>query len=147
MAQRKVVLPGTACSTKAGLEALNKGNRNKVNLAGLTVVESVDIDACFSLDEPNACRWDYYIGIGRRGELYLEVHDISEDHIQRILDKATWLREKIEDLNWPATLGRQFFVAPTKGISPFSAYGVLSKRLALHKITTVRKGDCIADLI
>lgn len=140
-------LPLTPCVIKTGLEALNKGNRDKINLDDLEVVGSVDIDACFRKSEPNAPRWDYYICIKRKSELYIEVHEVSEDEIQKILNKANWLREKIANLAWPSTTGRPLFIAPTKGISPHAAYGVLSKRLAMHKITVVMKGDRIADLL
>jgi len=145
MPPRKPTLAGTV--SKTGLNALNRGNQNKLNLVDLEIVESVDIDACFRDSEPNAFRWDYYLGIRRRGELYVEVHEVSEDEFQRLLDKAGWLREKIEILAWPSTPGRPLFVAPTKGITPFTAYGVLSKRLSMHKLTVVMKGDRIADLL
>lgn len=143
MARRKS--PFIPCEIKTGLDALNKGDRNKINCHDLAIVESVDIDACFKKGEPNAPRWDYYIGIERKGELYLEVHEVSEGELQALLAKAHWLRGKITDLNWPSTLGRPLFVAPTKGITPFAAFGDLSKRLALHKITVVMKGDRIAE--
>lgn len=145
--RKKAALAGTTCKSKPELDALTKGDRNKIDLTGLTAVDSVDIDNCFSEVEPNANRWDYYVGIGRRGELYLEVHAVSDDEVAKLIAKSAWLKDKITSLGWPQSEGRPFFVAPTKGISPFAMYGVLSKRLAVHKMTVVMKGDRIADLI
>ncbi len=144
MARRKTGFPDHDCAVCPGIEALEKGHRNKVNWEGLEALESVNTDRCFELREPNAFRWDYYVGFGRQGECYLEVHEVSEDHLPRVLAKASWLRTKIEVLDWPCTPGRPLFVAPTKGISPFALYGDLSKRLALQGIQVLRKGDLLA---
>lgn len=145
MARRKPKL--APCAAMAGLGALSKGDKNKLNLDNLVIDESVNIDACYKVSEPNANRWDYFIGIQRRGELYVEIHEVSEAHFQKLLDKASWLREKISKCGWPLTPGRTLFVAPTRGISPFELYGVLSKRLAVHKITVVRKDDLIVEML
>jgi hypothetical protein len=148
VARKKTALAGTTCDAMSELDALSKGDQNKLNLEGLEAAHSVDIDACFQEAEPNAFRWDYYIGLlKRKGELYVEVHEVSEGEVARIQKKAEWLRAKVVTYGWPSTPGRPLFVAPTKGISPFALYGTLSKRLALSKITVVMKGDCIADLL
>ena len=147
MASSKPTLTGTSCVTKPGLKALTKGNRNKLRVEGLVIIESIDIDACFQAREPNEPRWDYYIGIQGRGELYVEVHEVSEAEYDKLLRKAPWLREKITSLGWPSTNGRPLFLAPTKGISPFGIFGDLAKRLAMHKMTIAMKGDRIADLL
>lgn len=147
MARRKPALNGTTCIEKTGLDALKQADRNKLELDGLEILNSVDIDACFKSIEPNSNRWDYYLGIKRHGELYFEVHEVSDTEYQKLLDKAVWLRNKITTMKWPETPERPLVVAPTKGITPFSAYGVLSKRLALQKIAVVMKGDRISDLL
>lgn len=146
MRQRKSTLAGIpAQDHQEGLLALDNDNHRKLNLTGLTVVESVNIDQVFKPTEPNATRWDYYLGIRRHGEIYVEVHKVNEDELPKLLDKAAWLRNKITTLQWPATEGRPLLVAPTSGI-PLS-HGHLAKQLALKKILLVRKGDAIADMI
>lgn len=147
MARRGPILNGCECADRDGLEALSKGDRNKINLGTLEATKSVNIDECFRAAEPNSNRWDYFIQLRKHGALYLEVHEVSEVEFDRVVSKAKWLREKINALAWPETDGRPLVVAPTKGITPFSAYGTLSKRLALHKISVVMKGDQVADLL
>ncbi len=140
-------MPGCNCPLSPGVTALKKGDRNKINLEGLDPRESCEVDACFKAVEPHANRWDYYIGLGRNGALYFEVHEVSEAELVCLMAKAQWLREKIASLGWAEIGGRSLFVAPTKGITPFALYGELSRRLALKKITVIMKGDRVCDLI
>lgn len=145
--RKKAALPGCPVESSSGLEALDKSHRNMLGLTNLLPLESIDIDESFEELEPNSARWDYYIGLRKVGEIYLEVHEVSEQSLDRIARKADWLREKIHDLGWPATEGRPLLVAPTKGISPASVFGELTKRLALKKISIVMRGTPIVDLL
>jgi hypothetical protein len=134
-----------AAAHQPGLLALDNDNQNKLNLTGLQVQESVNLDLAFQPAEPNATRWDYYIGIAKHGEIYLEVHKLNDAELDKLLKKAEWLRSKIAQFDWPATAGRPLFLAPTSGI-PLS-HGHLAKQLALKKILVVRKGDLIAKIL
>jgi hypothetical protein len=148
MARKKPTLAGISVSEHLeGLNALDNDNQNKLNLAGLSATESVDIDQCFEKAEPNATRWDYYIGLKKHGELYVEVHKVNEQELGKLLKKAAWLRDKIEQLNWPLTAGRPLLVAPTAGIAFGATHGNLSRQLALKKITIVMKGVRVADIV
>ena len=130
---------------KTGLLALDNNNQNKLNLTGLKVQESVNIDQAFKIAEPNATRWDYYIGIARHGEIYIEVHKIDDEELEKLYKKVEWLRDKINQLGWPATAHRPLLIAPTTGI-PLS-HGHLTRKLALKKILVVRKGDLISEIL
>lgn len=140
--KKKSPLAGDVIVVHDGLGALDKPNKNKLNLDGLKIVNSVDVDKCFENSEPQATRWDYYIGLQGKGALYVEVHKVNEDEIENIIEKAIWLRAKIEELGWPEVDGRPLFVAPTAGIA-LGAAQYLRRKLALHKITIVMKGDQI----
>lgn len=145
--QKPVSLPGCPVESSDGLDALEKSHRTMLNLAGLVALESVDVDESFRKLEPNSSRWDYYIGLKKAGEIYLEVHEVSEQSLGRIEKKAEWLRAKITDLAWPETAGRPLLVAPTKGISPAAVFGELTRRLAMQKIAIVMRGTRIADIL
>ncbi len=134
-----------AAAHQPGLRALDNDNQNKLNLTGLQVQESVNLDQAFKASEPNATRWDYYIGLTRHGEIYLEVHKLNDTELDKLFKKAEWLRSKIAQCGWPATEGRPLLLAPTSGI-PLS-HGHLAKQLALKKIVVVRKGDLIAKIL
>ncbi|MBP1205784.1 hypothetical protein JOD97_003846 [Duganella sp. 1411] len=129
-----------------GLDALKKADQNKICLDGMVVVESVDIDKCFAKIDPNGSRWDYYIGLLKQGAIYVEVHEISYDHLDKIFEKAKWLREKIAEYDWPEVDGRPLLIAPTKGIS-FAVAQDLHRRLAQEKIIAIMKGDLIFNVI
>jgi hypothetical protein len=147
MAKRRRPEPCSPCPILDGLAALTEAHRNKINTEGLQIRGSVDLDGCFVQTEANANRWDYFIEVERKGELYLEVHEVSEEEVACLVSKANWLRAKIDQLAWPQTDGRPFFVAPTRGVSPYSLYGTLSLILASHRMMVVRKGDLIDKLL
>jgi hypothetical protein len=68
-----------------------------------THTESIDLDAHFEHGEPNACRWDYGVGI-KHGTVeflvWVEPHPASSTgEVKRLVDKVNWLRTK---LNTPA---------------------------------------------
>jgi hypothetical protein len=68
-----------------------------------THTECIDLDAHFEREEPNACRWDYGVGIkDGTAELlvWVEPHPASSTgEVKRLVDKVNWLRAK---LNTPA---------------------------------------------
>lgn len=129
------------------LSALSKADSNKLNLSGLKILHSANIDEDYRQLEPNATRWDYYLGTEKHGEIYVEVHRVDEDELERIFRKAAWLKAKIEELGWPYTPGRPYLVAPTAGITPGLIYGTLRKRLVLKKIDIVMKGSKVVELL
>jgi hypothetical protein len=129
-----------------GLEALSKADRNKLRLEGLTVVDSADIDACYEDLEPDSTRWDYYIGLARKGAMYVEVHKVNYDELDKIYAKAKWVRTKIANLGWPEVEGRPLYVCPTAGIELGAAEDI-RRRLALKKIIVVMKGDLVSSLL
>lgn len=68
-----------------------------------THTESIDLDAHFAKDEPQACRWDYGVGIQHDAVellVWIEPHPASSTgEVKRVVGKVKWLREK---LNSPA---------------------------------------------
>ncbi len=144
--RRKTALAGAMIIAHDGLDALKKADQNKLRLDGLVVVESVDVDKCFTKIDPDGTRWDYYIGLLKRGAIYVEVHEVSYDHLEKIFEKAKWLRARIAEHGWPEVDGRPLLVAPTKGIS-FAVAQDLHRRLAQKKIIAVMKGDLISNVI
>jgi hypothetical protein len=87
------VLPG-ACED--GLQALEKKDRGRVNckdprrLAG-----SVNLDEALKRVDPNGNRWDYGIGVRRKGGkeevFWVEVHPASTSDVGKVLTKLEWL--------------------------------------------------------
>jgi len=144
--RRKNLLAGDMIVVHDGLGALEKAHQNKLRLDGLQVIDSVDIDKCFLELEGNEKRWDFYIGLLKRGAIYVEVHEVSYEELDRIIGKAEWLRKKIVEYGWPEVEGRPLLLAPTAGI-PLGAAQDLQRRLALRKMIIVMKGDLISKVL
>jgi hypothetical protein len=95
--------PDLAGQLKPGLQALRHVDRayvtcNKTrNLAG-----SVNLDEALSDNCPQAPRWDYVVGLQRRGNpdkaIWLEVHPASSTgEVDVVLKKLAWLKEWCSD--------------------------------------------------
>jgi hypothetical protein len=125
---------------KPGMQALKSADARCVTcddtrqLAG-----SVDVDTALSHDEPNATRWDYAIGVGRKGKsdfvTWIEVHPASSTgEVKVVLNKLDWLKRWAEknapdlmelerEFVWVAT-GRVAFSSSSKQRRLLAASGI-----------------------
>lgn len=90
--------------TKAGKAAMKAEYRAAVSVASpWRHTESIDLDAHFEKSEPNACRWDYGVGVAQGGTellVWVEPHPASSTgEVKRMAEKVLWLKGK---LNLPA---------------------------------------------
>ena len=83
---------------KAGLQALRRGESNKVFIADTRrLVGSVDIDGALKQVAPNDARWDYVVGVSRPSAsdvpTFIEFHPANSTSVREIIGKAIWLKE------------------------------------------------------
>lgn len=85
---------------QSGKRAIKGEHRSAVSVSPpWTHTESVDLDAHFEKSEPNACRWDYGLGVGRDGAelvIWVEPHPASSTgEVKRLVEKVKWLKCKL----------------------------------------------------
>lgn len=81
---------------KPHLDALGRGDRSKLSVkVNTTLLGSVNIDDNCKITHPQAARWDYLVGIDRKGSAiahYIEVHGAHSCDVSTIADKLEWLK-------------------------------------------------------
>lgn len=130
-----------------GLTAIPQADQNKLNLEGLLVECSANIDEGLEESEPNANRWDYFICVRKKRRhipIYVEVHAVSADELPKLLKKLTWLREKIKDQEWPIEDGVPFFVAGSNSLLVNSPQ---YRQLAENRVAVLNKGSEVVKLV
>jgi hypothetical protein len=100
MGFKQAVLATEALSDayRPGLQALRNVDHAKIQCADpRSLTGSVNLDEALSQSHPNDPRWDYGIGLRKRGRsehvIWIEVHPASSRHVQEVLSKLSWLRQ------------------------------------------------------
>lgn len=109
---------------------------------------SVDLDAALRPSLPNANRWDYGIGVKGSSEhvVWVEVHPASSNHVQDVIDKASWLRGwLVKDAPSLAKLPRQL-VWVASGTVALTAGSPQRRRLAQEGIHFAGRGVRVDEL-
>jgi hypothetical protein len=106
-----------------GKSALKAEYRAAVLVASpWTHTESVDLDAHFERSEPNACRWDYGVGVAHGDAeliVWIEPHPASSTgEVKRLVEKLSWLKGKLESPAF-AQLKRLTDATVNAGCSPY----------------------------
>ncbi|MBE2279044.1 MAG: hypothetical protein IAE91_01525 [Ignavibacteriaceae bacterium] len=85
--------PDVKMGYMSGLNALNRQEKIKINLADLSLLEgSLDIDESTRQLYPNENRWDYAIGYA--GKIYfVEFHSASSKEVKVVIAKLNWLKK------------------------------------------------------
>lgn len=134
---------------KKDIAALKASDRNKVNLEGLIVECSANIDKELAKDpaEANANRWDYFLCVRKRRThfpIYVEVHGVSVEEAPKLLKKLVWLKNKIAAEPWPQNPEIPFFVAGSGLLRPGTA---TYSELAMNRIVIIKKGDRVTEIL
>ncbi len=91
--------PDVANCWQAGLQALLKDHRQKIELADASQCEgSVDIDKC-TADKRlylNENRWDYVFGYQKQA-YFVEVHSANTSEVRTVLNKLQWLKDWLQE--------------------------------------------------
>ncbi len=87
-------VPKLARCLKNGLQALERRDRNKINVnLSRDLKGSVYIDKCLERHYPNAPRWDYVFGYKDR-IYYVEVHPADNTRkVREVTAKLRWLKQ------------------------------------------------------
>lgn len=88
-------------TTSAGKSAIK--NQYQPGIAGgpgVRFTASIDIDTAFQTSEPQASRWDYGLGLQKRGSgemaVWIEPHPASShSEVSKIIAKLDWLEAKL----------------------------------------------------
>lgn len=87
--------PALAASYRAGIQALNKPDKNRLKGAEKTT-GSIALDDALKQAFPSDNRWDYGIGLpaksGKEKVLWLEVHHSSSGQAAVVSAKLSWLK-------------------------------------------------------
>jgi hypothetical protein len=100
---------------RTGLKALSVADRKRIFCKNTHILRgSIYFDKVLAIDYPNDPRWDYGIGIdtkkGSDRVIWVEVHPASSSHVQGVIEKSKWLKEFLEQYEWPFTEQQQEFV-------------------------------------
>lgn len=74
-----------------GLQALGKNSKKVKPQNSRICCGSVDLDSCLKAALPNDPRWDYIICYNEQ-IYFVEVHPASTSQVQKMIDKANWLK-------------------------------------------------------
>ncbi|GEM_PF-5143221 len=137
-----------ACKMERGLRALTREHRRQVDIHNPHgLVGSMALDACYTHTEPQASRWDYWVGWGARGAdpcrgYFVEFHQAKEQEVERICAKFRWVLAHLRErplARWPyrfcwvavgkVALTRQ----PSRGLRKLAQRGIVfvGRRLRL----------------
>jgi len=128
-------LAGTLCRGLGALKATDKSHVSKkssTKLAG-----SVDVDKALEPSQPNAHRWDYFVGVYEEDRIrihWIEVHPASSTgNIAQVEAKMSWL------VNWMKTTALVNYprniVWIASGKSSFNSRHPSIRKLASHGLT------------
>jgi len=90
-------IPGLEKSFCSELLALKRIHRKMIICSRPGIVSgSIDLDSSLERKFPDACRWDYGIGVNLRGNPeridWIEIHSANSDHnISEMFKKVEWL--------------------------------------------------------
>lgn len=108
---------------QTGKQAMKSSDRKAVQVAvGARFSGSVDLDAHFKPNEPNAHRWDYGLGVQTSQALayWVEPHPASSTGEAKVmLQKLDWLRRKLGSASFGALRKQMDAARAVSGQTPF----------------------------
>jgi hypothetical protein len=120
---------------REGLRGIRNVDRQRIHCSNPRMLTgSIDLDEALRVRNPNDPRWDYGIGVrvGARSDIVIwaEVHPATSLHVDEVLTKLRWLRERTGD-SAPAfvELGQHFCWVATGSIA-FRRGSPQEKRIA-----------------
>jgi hypothetical protein len=130
-------LKGALCR---GLGALTASDKSHVSKRSSTrLVGSLDIDKALKPSQPNAHRWDYFVGVQEENKIrihWIEIHPASSTgNIAEIEAKMSWLVRWMKttplvcyprNLVWIAS-GKSAFNSRHPGMKKLASHGLIFK--------------------
>lgn len=90
-------MSGLSGAYKSGLQALKKGETDKVKAADSKKLDgSVDIDSALKDTYKDANRWDYAIGYDGK-VCFVEIHPAYTSEVTTMIAKLSWLKSWLKD--------------------------------------------------
>ncbi|MBI1900647.1 MAG: hypothetical protein HYS13_05995 [Planctomycetia bacterium] len=140
--QAVAATPSIASAFRRGLQALEEADRGRVRCANTRLLQgSVHLDDALQNLFPNENRWDYGIGVavGANSDraVWIEVHEASSSHIDRVLRKLYWLRHWLKSqapLLDKLTTGDKGFVWVASGKVSLQPHSPQRKKIAEAKL-------------
>lgn len=91
--------PPVAEAHRPGLKALGRSHSRLVSCNDSNrLTGSIDLDAALRQEQPNASRWDYWIGYrhdGTEHAVWVEVHGAQTSKVREALRKLDWLKDRL----------------------------------------------------